>query len=37
MRRTLQRAVEDVIAQKILRGDLHPGDHATLDVNDLAL
>lgn len=37
MRRTLQRAVEDVIAQKILKGDLRPGDHATLDVNDLAL
>lgn len=37
MRHALQRAVEDVIAQKILRGDLHPGDHATLDVADLAL
>ncbi len=37
MRRTLQRAVEDVIAQKILKGDLHPGDHATLDTSDLAL
>lgn len=37
MRRTLQRAVEDVIAGKILRGDLHPGDHTILDVSDLAL
>lgn len=37
MRRALQRTVEDVIAQKILRGDLHPGDHTTLDVNDLSI
>lgn len=37
MRRTLQRAVEDVIAGKILRGDLSAGDHATLDTTDLAL
>jgi ATP-dependent Clp protease ATP-binding subunit ClpC len=37
MRRTLQRAVEDVIAQKILRGDLHSGDHAALDISDLSL
>jgi ATP-dependent Clp protease ATP-binding subunit ClpC len=37
MRRVLQRAVEDVIAGKILRGDLHPGDRATLDISDLAL
>ena len=37
MRRTLQRAVEDVVAQKILRGDLHPGDHAALDISDLSL
>jgi ATP-dependent Clp protease ATP-binding subunit ClpC len=37
MRRALQRAVEDVIAQKILRGEAQAGDHITLDVNDLTL
>lgn len=37
MRRTLQRAVEDTIAQKILRGETHPGDHVVLDVANLAL
>jgi ATP-dependent Clp protease ATP-binding subunit ClpA len=37
MRRALQRAVEDVVAQKILRGETHPGDTITLDVNDLSL
>ena len=37
MRRTLQRAVEDTIAQKILRGETKPGDHVTLDVADLKL
>jgi ATP-dependent Clp protease ATP-binding subunit ClpC len=37
MRRTLQRAVEDSIAGRILRGDANAGDHITLDVNDLAL
>ncbi|MGC1176520.1 MAG: AAA family ATPase [Candidatus Saccharimonadales bacterium] len=37
MRRALQKAVEDTVAQKILRGQAHPGDHLTLDVNDLAL
>jgi ATP-dependent Clp protease ATP-binding subunit ClpA len=37
MRRTLQRAVEDVVAQKILKGEAHPGDHLALDVADLAL
>ncbi len=36
MRRTLQRAVEDTIAQKILRGEAKPGDHITLDANDLS-
>lgn len=35
MRRTLQRAVEDTVAQKILRKELNAGDHATLDVGDL--
>jgi ATP-dependent Clp protease ATP-binding subunit ClpC len=37
MRRTLQRAVENTVAQKILRKEIAPGDHVTLDVNDLAL
>jgi ATP-dependent Clp protease ATP-binding subunit ClpA len=37
MRRTLQRAVEDTVAQKILRKELNAGDHATLDVGDLTL
>ena len=37
MRRALQRAVEDTIAQRILRGEAHPGDHITLDAPDLAL
>jgi ATP-dependent Clp protease ATP-binding subunit ClpC len=37
MRRTLQRAVEDTVAQKILRKELSPGDHTTLDVGDLTL
>lgn len=36
MRRTLQRAVEDTVAQKILKGEAKPGDHVTLDVGDLA-
>lgn len=35
MRRTLQRVVEDVIAQKILRGEAHPGDQIQLDAADL--
>lgn len=35
MRRTLQRAVEDTVAQKILKGETRPGDKLTLDVNDL--
>lgn len=37
MRRTLQRAVENTVAGKILRGEAHPGDHITLDAPDLAL
>ncbi len=37
MRRVLQRAVEDTVAGKILRGEAQPGDHLKLDVNDLAL
>lgn len=36
MRRTLQRAVEDVVAQKILRGEVQPGGTVTLDAPDLA-
>jgi ATP-dependent Clp protease ATP-binding subunit ClpC len=36
MRRALQKAVEDTIAQKILRGQTHPGDHLILDAADLA-
>jgi ATP-dependent Clp protease ATP-binding subunit ClpC len=35
MRRALQRAVEDGIANRILRGDTRPGDHVILDVADL--
>jgi ATP-dependent Clp protease ATP-binding subunit ClpC len=37
MRRALQRAVEDTVAQKILRQELAPGAHAVLDVGDLSL
>jgi ATP-dependent Clp protease ATP-binding subunit ClpC len=37
MRRTLQRAVEDGIAGRILRGEANPGDHIVLDVADLSL
>jgi ATP-dependent Clp protease ATP-binding subunit ClpC len=37
MRRTLQRAVEDIVAQKILRGEAQPGDAIELDGPDLAL
>jgi ATP-dependent Clp protease ATP-binding subunit ClpC len=37
MRRTLQRAVEDVIAQKILKSEAQAGDHVILDAPDLAL
>jgi ATP-dependent Clp protease ATP-binding subunit ClpA len=37
MRRALQRAVEDTIAQKILRGEAHPGDRITLDAPELTL
>jgi ATP-dependent Clp protease ATP-binding subunit ClpA len=37
MRRALQRAVEDGIAGRILRGEMQPGDHAILDVGDLTL
>lgn len=35
MRRALQRAVEDTVAQKILRGEARPGDHVVLDQSDL--
>lgn len=37
MRRTLQKAVEDVVAEKILRQEIKSGDHARLDVSDLKL
>ncbi len=37
MRRMLQRAVEDGIAGRILRGETQAGDHVTLDVSDLAV
>lgn len=37
MRRMLQRAVEDIIAQKILRGEAKPGDQVQLDAPDLSL
>ncbi|MEO8863264.1 MAG: AAA family ATPase [Candidatus Saccharimonadales bacterium] len=37
MRRALQRAVEDTIADNILRGQANPGDAITLDVSDLRL
>jgi ATP-dependent Clp protease ATP-binding subunit ClpA len=35
MRRALQRAVEDGIANRILKGETRPGDHVVLDVTDL--
>lgn len=35
MRRALQKAVENTVAEKILRGEAQPGDHLTLDVTDL--
>jgi len=37
MRRMLQRAVEDGIAGRILRGETQPGDHVVLDAGDLAI
>jgi len=37
MRRALQRAVEDTVANKILAGNAHPGDTVTLDADDLSL
>ncbi len=37
MRRMLQRAVEDGIANRILTGQTQAGDHIQLDVGDLAL
>lgn len=36
MRRALQRAVEDSIAGRILRGETSAGDHVVLDVEDLS-
>lgn len=37
MRRTLQKAVEDTVAQKILKGEAKAGDHIRLDAPDLAI
>ena len=37
MRRMLQRAVEDGIANRILTGDVRPGDHVLMDTPDLSL
>jgi ATP-dependent Clp protease ATP-binding subunit ClpA len=37
MRRALQRAVENTVAGKILRGEARPGDKLTLDAPDLTL
>ncbi len=37
MRRMLQRAVEDGIANRILRGETRPGDHVLLDIADLSV
>jgi ATP-dependent Clp protease ATP-binding subunit ClpA len=37
MRRTLQRGVEDAVAQRILKKEAAPGDHVMLDVGDLTL
>lgn len=35
LRRALQRAVEDGIAARILRGETKPGDHVVLDAPDV--
>ena len=37
MRRALQKAVEDTVAQKILRGEAQPGSRIQLDASDLAI
>lgn len=37
MRRALQKAVEDTVAQKILRGEAQPGSRIQLDAPDLAI
>jgi ATP-dependent Clp protease ATP-binding subunit ClpC len=37
MRRALQRAVDDGIANRILSGQVNPGDHISLDVADLKI
>lgn len=37
MRRALQKAVEDTVAQKILRGEAQPGSHILLDAPDLTI
>lgn len=37
MRRTLQKAVEDTVAQKILKGETQAGSHIRLDADDLTI
>lgn len=37
MRRAVQKHVQDVVAEKILKGQAKPGDKITLDTNDLKL
>ncbi len=37
MRRALQKAVEDTVAQKILKNEVNAGDHLVLDVGDLSV
>lgn len=37
MRRAVQRTVENVVAKRLLEGQLQPGDQTTLDVADLEL
>lgn len=37
MRRALQKAVEDTVAQRILEGTVRPGDKAVLDAPDLSI
>lgn len=33
MKRALQRLVQDPLAQKILKGEILPGDHVTVDAD----
>src|SRR5699024_10156226 len=34
LRRAVQREVEDILSEKILQGELHSGDHVTVDHNE---